>query len=177
MRHSLRYCFLPRGTSGVHPILHVWSCCCLRLDQPACGGPPQSKRFSIVIQSQSCGSWLFGSRYLPPTGASRVAAHWHASPIHELDSFGTRIMSYRRNSVGSLMESQANGNPIAVRRKGSFGTMRFSTRLTAGGRNCQSQISGMVQCIKSFLASKRRWPASEPQRRRNSKFGVKCLIL
>ena len=157
--------------STKHPILHVWSCCCLRLDQPACGGPPQSKRFSIVIQSQSCGSWLFGSRYLPPTGASRVAAHWHASPIHELASFGTRIMSYRRNSVGSLMQSQASGNPIAVRRKGSFGTMRFSTRLTAGGRNCQSQISGMVQCIESFLASKRRWPTSEQQRRRNSKFG------
>jgi len=60
------------------------------------------------------------------------------------------------------MQSQASGNPIAVRRKGFLGTMRFSTRLTAGGRNCQSQISGMVQCIKSFLASKRRWPASEP---------------
>src|SRR5258708_6098495 len=59
------------------------------------------------------------------------------------------------------MPSQANGNPIAVRRRGSFGTMRFSTRGTPGGRSCQSQISGMVQCIESFLASKRLWPASE----------------
>ncbi len=35
--------------------------------------------------------------------------------------------------------------------------MRFSTDRKPGGRNCQFQISGMAQCGKSFLASKRQW--------------------
>jgi hypothetical protein len=58
------------------------------------------------------------------------------------------------------MQSLDNRNRIAAKTKDSSGTMRFSTHLTPSGRNCQFQISGMVQCGKLFPASKRRWATS-----------------
>jgi len=86
-----------RRRSMPTPTFHAWSCCCLQLDQPVCGGPPQLNKCWRDTPPEWCACLWYGNRSSRRTGGHPVAARSRELQTTECASSGTRSTSCLQN--------------------------------------------------------------------------------
>ena len=122
-----------------------WYCFFLRLERPACGGPPQSNNSCSTIRTLRSACWLCGSRYFRRTCALRFIARLGESQTSAPVSSGTRNISSRKNFAGLLPKAPDNRSPIAASTADFSGMMPSSMHHARSGSRLLPRSSGMVR--------------------------------
>lgn len=92
--------------------------------------------------------WLYGNQFWSRTGGSQAAAHWQEFPTVVPGSFGIRIISWQKNSLGLRKKNRGSQSRIAAWGKGSIGTRSYCARRTQGGVIDRHQLIGTAPSIE-----------------------------
>ena len=101
-------------------------CYCPPLDRAVCGGLPQSRRFSVGIQTRRSESLPYGSPFSLSTGADRAPACCPGFQIRASNRSGTSSTLWQRNWPRTL--APRNQNLTAAYEAASSGIWLPSTR-------------------------------------------------
>ena len=122
-----------------------WYSYFLRLERPACGGPPQSNNSCSAIRTPRSGCWWFGSRYFQRTCALRFIARSGESQTGVPVSSGTRNISSRKNFAGLLLKAPGSRALIAASTADFSGMTPFSMHHARSGDRLLRRSCGMVR--------------------------------
>ena len=143
-RSQPRISWRSKGPSTNPSMGRGWYFFFLRLERPACGGPPQSNNSCIAIRTFHSACWLCGSQYFRRTCALRFIARSGESQTGVPVSSGTRNISSRKNFAGLPVKTLDNRSLIAASTADFSGMMPFSMHHARSGRLLRRSF-GMVR--------------------------------
>jgi len=148
LRRSNKPSTIPRKGPG-------WSSFFPPLEQPVCGGPPQSSNSCSAIRTLRSGCSWCGSRCFRRTCVHQFIARSGESRTSAPVSSGTRNISSRKSFAGLPVRTRDNRSPIAASTGDSSGMMPSSMRHTRSGGRHRRPFSGTARSSAWLLPSRK----------------------